>query len=260
MSYPQPANFTTATPGDAWWGAYRDGNWFICEFSGFATTAQIQSMLYQGVAPGTRTYDGTTMATRVRIDGVVGPETLRGLWAYARSFSDMPLAVLNAIEQAARAQTVTQDAYRAGIWLCWFHARNVRIDVGPLGSRTTVRRTDPALLWDASFEQTRFGSPITLPHYLERPNVPVVSQGVLYDSPHVVQIDAAGNIVGSAAQQPAPPQTPPPNPAESDTPAPAVTPIGAIQPAPPRTNWLVPVLAGAAIVAGVAVLLSPRRA
>ena len=330
MSYPQPANFTTANPGDAWWGAYRDGNWYVCEFNGFATTAQIQSMLYQGVAPGTRTFDGTTLANRVRIDGVVGPETLRGLWAYARSFSDMPLAILTAIEQAARSRTVTADAYRAGIWLCWFHSRAVHIDVGQAGARSTVSRIDQPLLWAATFEQTRFGAPITLPHFLERPGVPVVSPGVLYDSPHVIQIDAAGNIVGTAPMQPAAPQTPPPNPADSNTsqssadqacvslfgaeqpvqgvsapgaaptmqrftaddyhafaarhpecatwataqiaqlgtPPPVPAPPPVVPPVAPRAapassalGWIVPAIAGVAIVAGVVVMLSaPKRA
>lgn len=248
MSYPATSNFVAASYGSAWWAAEEAARSrvVILESAGRAVIAQIQNVLYAGVRPGTRGFN-TTLARRIKVDGIVGPETLNALWAYGRivGLSSAQLAPIEADIRARRFGDVTAVI---AIWLTYHQPRRIDLDAGPVGARTRVQRTDPAIAFDVAASAIRLPAGTILPAYLEAPGVPEADTALLQIRPTIIPLDAAGNPLREQAQviggeQPADARTQTPATSETTfTPAP-VAPTPAPAPTPTPT---VPVPAPAA--------------
>lgn len=188
--YPAPPTFITNHPGDAWWYAQRDRQWYVVEYTGFAMIAHMQAMLFAGVPRGSRTWDGVT-PIHIRIDGNWGPETMRGLYAYAR-LQHAPDNLLNLIRASGASTRITTDALGIGLWYTFHQPRRVDLMVGPVTGGTRTQRTDPAMLFDVPLDRIHLRVPTTPPVFLSRPNIPEVGIETL-PRPIVRAIDAAGH-------------------------------------------------------------------
>lgn len=252
MAYPQPPNFTSNRFGDAWWHAQRGRTWNVVEYTGFASIAQMQAMIFAGVRPGARTWDGT-MARRIRIDGNWGPETMRGLYAYALA-RHAPDNLLAFIRNDGQRQRISRDSLGIGLWYTFHQPRAIDLDVGPVTGGTRVQRTDAALLFDVPLDAIRLNAATVPPAFLSRPGIPEVGDEVLRLRPIVRELDDQGRVV-STTQAPAPAPTP-----ASTTPTPAPAPAPAPIRVLPARNTMLVVFSAAAVLGGGYLLFSGSRA
>lgn len=200
MSYPAQSNFRTEQFGSAWWTAFEaaQNRWVLAESVGRAVIAQIQAVIYAGVRPGTRGFN-TTLARRIRVDGIPGPETLNGLWAYGRA-KGLSTALLAPVEADLRARRWSRTTQLLGIWLAYHQGRLVDLDVGPAGARQRVQRVDPPIAFEATSEQVRLPENVVLPAYLEAAAVPEASESLLRVVPQLIPLDANGNAMRDQAR------------------------------------------------------------
>lgn len=90
MTYPAASDFRIAGP-HAWWLVLKNGVRRVCQMSGYSFVRILQSELRDRVRPGSETYEGGTVAgTEVVVDGRIGVNTLRALWAAARLLGASP--------------------------------------------------------------------------------------------------------------------------------------------------------------------------
>jgi len=284
MTYPQAPNFRTSTFGDAWWRVARNGVAQLIETDGLATTVQIQMMLFNGVPSGTRTFDGVT-PHQVRIDGVLGPDSLRALWAYGKTVMAVPATAFAQIQADAAARRITAETYRIALWLAYNQPRNVDLTEGPTNARRRVRRTDPAILWIQTLGGVSLAPGAQLPQWLERPAIPV-NTNQSPAPPQVTALSSDGTRTTDVMQVPDEPTAPPPaQPAQAPalvpetatpvgttpTPAPATTPdtnatpddTSATPATPPAaassTNYVPWILGGLAVAAAVGIGIAVTR-
>jgi hypothetical protein len=206
MTYPQTSNFRTATFGDAWWIVVRNNARQLIETAGLSTTVQIQTLLFNGVPTGTRTFDGVT-PHQVRIDGVIGPDSLRALWAYGKTVMGVPAAAFAQIQADAVARRLSPETYRIALWLAYNQNRNVDLLEGPVNARRRVRRTDPPILWVQALAGVSLPAGTLLPQWLERPAIPV-STTQSPAPPQVTTLAADGTRTTDVLD--VPPEPPPP--------------------------------------------------
>lgn len=255
MGYPSTSNFIASPYGSAWWAAVEPTptrRTVVVESVGRAVIAQIQNVLYAGVRPGTRGFN-MTLSRRIKVDGIVGPETLNALWAYMRIVG-RPQIELDAVQSAITARRFTDVVAITAIWLTYHQPRRIDLDAGPVGARTRVQRTDPAIAFETSAADIRLPAGTVLPAYLEAPGVPEADAQLLRVQPTIVPLDADGNAIRSEQRQvtgdgtdartqtpatsdttftPAP--TPPPAPSPAPTTLPPTTAPGGASPGAPST-------------------------
>lgn len=105
--YPQASNLFDGRWGSFWFVGRTNGRWFLYETAGPVVFVQLQRLLSEAVLPTDRTYDGSVIGpTAFAIDGVIGTNSMRRLWALA-SKRGMDRGTLDMISAAARSRPST---------------------------------------------------------------------------------------------------------------------------------------------------------
>ena len=173
--YPAAANFMSAEPQSAWWITVKpDGTRVLTSTTGNVLLQSLQELLRARVPANAETFDGQRVSgSDVRVDGRLGPITMKALWAAISALGRDRQFLDNVRNDAVAGHGASQMSMYAMIWtiasylnpasvpsgtsfempndsvrLAW----NVQVPAGPLVGPTT------RVLWQPSDEGPGYGT------------------------------------------------------------------------------------------------------
>lgn len=117
MSYPADPDFRAAGQNAWWFVIMPDGSRRYCAISGSLFVRSVQQLLRGNVPANSPTYNGTISGSAVTIDGKIGPNTMKALYAQL-----MRLGASDGLQNAVQndgglLQSISLDTVRAMIWI-----------------------------------------------------------------------------------------------------------------------------------------------
>jgi len=120
MAYPEAPNFRTAGR-NAWWEViYPDGSRRRCQIPGSLFIRAVQRKIQLLVPANSPTYQGTISGSAITLDGKIGPNTMKGLYALLQRMNAPARMLQDVMEEAtagrAGVTSVNAATVRAMIW------------------------------------------------------------------------------------------------------------------------------------------------